>query len=100
MPNVAEETLFEDLFMNQPEDPDTSGFMPANFIDELFGFGNPNPMRAGCVSLKELDAIARRELPLTDLRYEHLAFCSPCFREVRAIRQAIDGRPLNPKCIQ
>ena len=57
-------------------------------IDLLFGRANPNPSREGCPPGDVLQALSRRERPIEDPGYEHLAKCSPCYREFRAFQQA------------
>jgi hypothetical protein len=57
-------------------------------IDEVFGRANPNPDRIGCPPRETLVRLGRREQPIGDPGYEHLAKCSPCYREFRAIQQS------------
>jgi hypothetical protein len=64
-----------------------SSFQIEDEIDLLFARGNPNQKREGCLRLNELLAMARRQFPVGDPRYEHLARCSPCFCELRGIQQ-------------
>ena len=59
-------------------------------IDEVFGRGNPNPDRIGCPPHEVLVALARRERPIGDPAYDHLSECSPCYLEVRALKEAAD----------
>ena len=59
-------------------------------IDEVFGRGNPNPDRIGCPPRDVLVALARRERPIGDPAYDHLSECSPCYLEVRALKEAAD----------
>ena len=59
-------------------------------IDEVFGRGNPNPDRIGCPHHDVLVALARRERPIGDPAYDHLSECSPCYLEVRALKEAAD----------
>jgi len=59
-------------------------------IDELFGRANPNPERIGCPPQHVLIALARRQRPIGDRAYDHLAECSPCYLEVRALKEAAD----------
>jgi len=59
-------------------------------IDEVFGRANPNPERIGCPSHDVLVALARRERPISDRAYDHLSECSPCYLEVRALKEAAD----------
>jgi hypothetical protein len=64
------------------EPPGTSD--DQDVLDEVFASANPNPSRAGCPARETLRALGRRERPLDDPAYEHLAACSECYREVRA----------------
>ena len=66
----------------------SSDFIPRDEIDELFGNANANPARIGCPPEEDLPALARRERPIDDAAYDHLADCSPCYRKVRALQQA------------
>ena len=59
-------------------------------IDEVFGRANPNPERIGCPSHDVLVALARRARPISDRAYDHLTECSPCYLEVRALKDADD----------
>ena len=61
---------------------------PRDEIDELFGRANPNPDRIGCPGRDVLIALARKQRPIGDPAYEHLAKCSPCYHEVRSIQEA------------
>lgn len=72
----------------RPGEPDPPTFRSEDEFDELFAHGNPNPGRIGCPSREVLEALARRERPIEDPAYEHVANCSPCFREFRALQQA------------
>lgn len=56
-------------------------------IDEVFSRANPNPDRVGCPSRETLARLATRQQPIDDPAYEHLAKCSPCFREFRALQE-------------
>ena len=70
------------------EQPGTSRkFKPEDEIDELFARANANPARIGCPSRDLLLALARKQQPIGDPAYEHLAKCSPCYREMRQIQQ-------------
>jgi hypothetical protein len=60
---------------------------PTEF-DELFGRAYPNPDRVGCPPREVLVALARRERPIGDPAYNHIAECSPCYLEGRAIQEA------------
>lgn len=63
------------------------GFTVRDEIDELFGQANPNPQRTGCPSRAVLAALAQRARAIDDPAYEHLAHCSPCYREFRALQE-------------
>jgi len=56
-------------------------------IDEVFSRANPNPDRVGCPPRETLARLATRQQPIDDPAYEHLAKCSPCFREFRALQE-------------
>jgi hypothetical protein len=71
---------------NNPNHLDSSDFMLADEIDELFGGANPNPDRIGCPAREVLSLLSRRERPIDDPAYEHLASCSPCYQEFRALQ--------------
>lgn len=58
-------------------------------IDEVFSRANPNPDRVGCPPRETLARLAKRQQPIADPAYEHLAKCSPCFREVRALQEEL-----------
>lgn len=57
-------------------------------LERLFEGASPNPTRAGCPSQDLLQALARRQRPVGDPLYDHLAECSPCFTKVRALQRA------------
>src|SRR6185436_2865376 len=73
---------------NGGQRPDTSGFRIENEMDLLFGRAHPNPTREGCPSPELLMRLASRELQIDDPAYDHLAKCSPCYQELRALQQA------------
>jgi hypothetical protein len=66
------------------------GLKQPDEIDEVFGRAHPNPERIGCPSHDVLVALARRERPMGDPAYGHLAECSPCYLEVRVLKQTAD----------
>ena len=68
-------------------------FKAENEADLLLGRANPNPDRVGCPRREALIALARRQVPVGDPIGEHVASCSPCYREMRAIQQAEGIRP-------
>ena len=48
----------------------------------------PNPARIGCPSdIRILKALAAKSLHVTDPVIQHVAECSPCFREVTELRR-------------
>jgi hypothetical protein len=71
---------------NRPHPPDPSAFIVADEMDELFGSASPNADRSGCPAPAVLAALSRRERPIDDPGYEHLAHCSPCYREFRILQ--------------
>lgn len=73
---------------NDGQHADQAKFKVEDELDLLFGRANPNPAREGCPSRDVLEALARRARPMEDPGYEHLAKCSPCFKEFRAVQQA------------
>jgi len=77
---------------DQSQGPDSPGFRAENEIDLVLGNANPNPGRVGCPSRDVLAALARRERPAGDPLFDHLIKCSPYYREVRAMQQAV-ARP-------
>ena len=72
---------------SRPDHLDSSDFIVADEIDELFGGANPNPARIGCPEREVLSALSRRERPIDDPAYEHLANCSPCYQEFRVLQE-------------
>jgi len=77
---------------NGGQRPDPSGFRVENEMDLLFGRAHPNPTREGCPPPELLMQLARRELPIEELAYDHLSQCSPCYQELRTIQQAKAAR--------
>ncbi|MGE4222285.1 MAG: hypothetical protein AB7I23_03025 [Vicinamibacterales bacterium] len=71
---------------NTPQSADHDDLLFQQDIDEVFGRANPNPDRIGCPARDTLVAMARHRPPLGDPAYEHLASCSPCFLEFRALQ--------------
>lgn len=63
-----------------------SGRSAEHTLDPVFAHANPNPDRVGCPPQQVLQQLARRELPIDDAGYDHLAECSPCFREFRSLQ--------------
>jgi hypothetical protein len=58
-------------------------------LDEVFGRANPNPGRLGCPPREVLSALARKQRPIEDPAYLHLARCSECYVEARALQRSI-----------
>ena len=52
----------------------------------------PNPERKGCPGATVLRAIATKRISMRDPSIEHVGVCSPCFRELTAMRGAIFRR--------
>src|SRR5207245_9885813 len=52
----------------------------------------PNPERKGCPGATVLRAIAGKRISMRDPSIEHVGICSPCFRELTAMRGAIFRR--------
>lgn len=75
---------------------DRADFQPQDEIDEVFSRANPNPARVGCPSQDALAAAAGKKLPIGDPTYEHLAKCSPCYREFRSLQLAASQQPRPP----
>lgn len=68
-------------------------FNPEDEIDQLFGRANPNPERVGCPPSDILSSLARKDRPIEDPAWEHLAKCSPCYQEWRALQQQFQVAP-------
>src|SRR5204863_4343964 len=66
-------------FRDRPE-------LMADDIDYVLGYANPNSTRIGCPPRDVLIALALGEGRINDPTYEHLATCSPCYREFRALQ--------------
>ncbi len=71
---------------NTPQSANNDDLQFQHEIDEVFSRANPNPERVGCPPRETLAALARRQQPIGDPGYEHLAKCSPCFREFKALQ--------------
>jgi hypothetical protein len=65
---------------NTPQSADNDDLQFQRDIDEVFSRANPNPDRIGCPPRDTLVRLARRQQPIGDPAYEHLAKCSPCYR--------------------
>jgi hypothetical protein len=81
---------------NERHPPDATGFTAENEIDEVLGYANPNPERAGCPSRDVLVAASKREVPADHSVHRHLIKCSPCYRELRGLQQASGERRVIP----
>jgi hypothetical protein len=46
----------------------------------------PNPERRGCPGMAVLREVVRRQSPIRDAHWEHVAHCSPCFQEFLELR--------------
>jgi hypothetical protein len=66
---------------------DPARFHPNDELDEVLGGANPNPERTGCPPVEVLRAVARRQRPIDDPAYEHVARCSPCYRDFRRFQR-------------
>lgn len=62
-------------------------------IDELFGRANPNPARIGCPPPAVRVELAHRQRKIGDPEYLHLARCSECYAEVRALQASFTQSP-------
>jgi hypothetical protein len=60
-------------------------------IDEVFSRAHPNPDRVGCPSGEVLRALVLKNRPIDDPAYEHLATCSPFYREFRRLQRESSG---------
>lgn len=81
---------------NSPQSADKDDLQFQRDIDEVFSRANPNPDRVGCPPRETLAAMARRQQPIGDPGYEHLAKCSPCFCEFRALQAEFVTAPTVP----
>lgn len=81
---------------NERHPPDATGFTAENEIDEVLGYANPNPERAGCPPRDVLVAASKREVPADHPVHRHLIKCSPCYRELRGLQQAAGERRVIP----
>jgi hypothetical protein len=62
-------------------------------IDLVFEGANPNSARLDCPAREVLEQLAHRSLGIEHEGYRHLARCSACYREFRAIAsEAIPSR--------
>jgi hypothetical protein len=74
---------------NRPDAAAPRAFVARDELDALFGAANPNPARIGCPSPDVLAALARRERPMDDPAYAHLADCSPCYQAFRRLQDDV-----------
>ena len=58
-------------------------------LDTVFAMANPNPQRHGCPTRETVKMLAARALSIDHSGYQHLAACSPCFREFIAFQEAL-----------
>jgi hypothetical protein len=72
---------------NTPQSAENDDLQFKHDIDEVFSRANPNPDRIGCPPRDTLVRLARRQQPIGDPAYEHLAKCSPCYREFRSLQE-------------
>jgi hypothetical protein len=72
--------------MNQPSDVSAIPDQNTDPLDVLFGGANPNPERQGCPAPLILRQLATRALPIDHPGYRHIARCSPCYRQLRALQ--------------
>jgi hypothetical protein len=63
-----------------------------DLIRKYFLEANPREDRRGCPDEDTLKAIAEKRLPLNHPARLHLASCSPCFVEFRALKMAAEDR--------
>jgi hypothetical protein len=70
----------------------SSAFQPEDGLDVVFGGANPNPARVGCPGDTVIRGAARGALPLNHPVYDHLASCSECYRESRALQASRKSR--------
>lgn len=57
-------------------------------IEELRLHAYPTPERKGCPDSDVIRAMANREVPHGEPRWEHIWHCSPCFAEFKELRDA------------
>ena len=71
--------------------PDPRCFTPSDEIAEVLGCAIPNTNRTGCRSIEMLQALAKRQRPISEPWYQHLLVCSPCYCAVRVLQRADGG---------
>jgi len=54
----------------------------------------PNPDRKNCPGTPVLHAIAMKRISMLDSAHEHVARCSPCFKELMEIRRTLQRRKI------
>lgn len=81
---------------NRPDAAAQHAFVARDELDALFGAANPNPARIGCPPPEVLAALTRRERPMDDPAYTHLARCSPCYQAFRRLQDMPVA--LSPTC--
>src|SRR4051794_37128624 len=61
-------------------------------VEQVFLHAYPNPNRVGCPGDSVIFAIANNTLPLDHPAREHLAQCSPCYRDFKRFQRQIRRR--------
>jgi hypothetical protein len=61
-------------------------------FEDVYLNAYPNPDRVGCPGLDALRGLASKELPIGHPAREHIARCSPCFQEFRALQRQLQQR--------
>src|SRR5438552_6540700 len=54
----------------------------------------PNPERKNCPGTPVLHAIATKRIAMLDPAHEHVARCSPCFKELMEMRRTLERRKI------
>src|SRR5207249_2106457 len=54
----------------------------------------PNPDRKNCPGTPVLHAIATKRISMLDPAHEHVARCSPCFKELMEMRRTLERRKI------
>jgi hypothetical protein len=58
-------------------------------FEDVYLNAYPNPDRVGCPGLDILRGLASKGLPISHPAREHIARCSPCFQEFRALQRQL-----------
>lgn len=61
-------------------------------VEQVFLHAYPNPNRINCPGDDVVRAIAQRKLSLTHPAREHLARCSPCYRDFKRFQKELQNR--------